>query len=273
MGDMSVKHLVRDVAIFSIHFSGLSFLYRRYMRTKGPLVRVLCFHDVPDSVWFEKVVSLLVQKYHVITPEQFHRNDFNPKRINILLTFDDGYQSWVDVCLPVLVKHNVQGLFFINSGLLDVAHDPAAVAEYMHTKLLLKNIRQPLTWEGAAKLVAAGNMIGGHTVSHVRASEVSEEAWASEVAGDKQTIETALRIVLTDFAFPFGGGNDYSTRANEVCKNIGYINTYSATSGFTKVGDKLTPRLLVEANQKLQSVHSWTTGAYDIFSICRMITK
>lgn len=263
---MTLKYRIRNTLITLIAWSGLVAIYRWRVRRRGPLVRVLCFHDVPDRQWFEAVIELLVSEYALITPGQFHNNQFVADKINILLTFDDGYQSWIDVCLPVMKKYDVKGIFFINSGLLDCAGDEDAVAAYMREKLLLQNIRKPMTWEGARALVAAGHNIGGHTINHVRLSQVDEVTAHREIADDKARLESILNITIGDFAFPFGGVGDYNQELSKLSHRSDYKFIYSAIAGFTEFGADVVPRLLLEVSESLSRVKIWSRGGYDIYS-------
>lgn len=261
-----MKHSIRNFIIWIIHTMGISFLYRMYIRTKGPLVRVLAFHDVAERQWFEEVVAMLVYKYTVITPEQFHAKEFDTKKINVLLTFDDGYQSWIDVCAPVLKKYKLSALFFINSGLLDIAHESSKVATYMRTPLQITP-KAPLTWEGAKTLMALGHSIGGHSVNHHNLAVLGQNDLEREIKEDKKRIEEQLEIMLTDFAYPFGRKNHYNTNVFGTVRKAGYTNAYSAQSNFCVRNNICSiPRTLVEKNQPLQSLKRWIEGGYDIFS-------
>jgi peptidoglycan/xylan/chitin deacetylase (PgdA/CDA1 family) len=262
--EYKMKHKLRNLIILLIGLSGLSFLYRVYRRWQGPLVRVLCFHDVADGMWFENVMNLLVAKYQLITPEEFHQQKFNPKKINILLTFDDGYQSWVDNCLPILNKYQSKGIFFINSGLLDIAEDEAKVAIYMKGKLLISP-KKTLTWAGAKQLVAAGHTIGGHTVTHPNLALLKESEADVEIMDDKKRLESKLNIKLEDFAYPFGTKSHVSERLICLVQTY-YLYQYSAITSF-HVGNKneLIPRTLIEKDQRISQIDSWIRGSYDIF--------
>jgi peptidoglycan/xylan/chitin deacetylase (PgdA/CDA1 family) len=259
-----MKHTIRDLIIFCIDILGISFLYRLYCKTKGPLVRVVCFHDVADQAWFESVIHLFVTEYHVITPQEFHAKEFHEQKVNILLTFDDGYQSWIDHCLPVLEKYQLKGLFFINSGLLDIADDEVKVAEYMSQQLLITP-KKALTWAGAQTLVNAGHTIGGHTVTHPNMALLSADDAAAEITQDKERIEHMLKIAPCDFAYPFGTKVYFSVKTIFLVKRAGYTMQYSAISCFGN--DEYVPRTLVENQQSLSSVRSWIEGGYDVFTM------
>jgi len=265
--EIAMKHLIRDSIIFLIDILGVSAVYRFYVRKKGPLVRVIAFHDVASAEWFEEVIEMIAFNYCLITPQQFHTKEFDAQKINVLLTFDDGYQSWIDVCLPILTKYNAKAIFFVNSGLLDIADDGEKVSEYMQKRLLISH-KKPLSWEGAKKLVGEGHTIGGHTVSHPRLSALDRTAIHDEVKNDKLRVETQLGIEVVDFGYPFGNTKDFSKSSIQKVKEVGYTWQYSAVSSFVlHEQDALIPRTLVENKQTVKNLKRWINGAYDVFKV------
>lgn len=246
--------------------SGLTYWYRQRKRRKGPLVRVLCFHDVADRAWFEQIIMLCVQRYHVLSPDQFHARDFHQDKINLLLTFDDGYQSWVDTVLPVLHAQQIRGLFFINSGLLEAAVTGVS-DQYMSDRLYLTP-KLPLTWSTAKTLLAAGHTIGGHTVQHQSLGQITEAEIRREVHDDKQTIEDTLAIKISDFAYPYGTAADMSITAQAIIQAAPYRYQYSGCTDFVlpdRHFSSVIPRTLLERNQPVWSVRQWIEGGYDMF--------
>jgi len=258
-----MMHKLRDLIIWLISISGVSYLYRKYHQKQGSLVRVLCFHDVSDGVWFEEVIKMISENYHLLTPEQFKAKQFSVEKINILLTFDDGYQSWIDNCLPVLNKCHAKGIFFINSGLLDIAEDANKVEGYMRERLLITP-KKPLTWEGAKQLVDSGHTIGGHTVSHPNLSKLSAAEAQREINEDKHCLESQLNIILQDFAYPFGTKKHISTDLSKYVKTV-YSYQYSAMTDFVKWEDGLIPRTLIEKSQPIGQIKGWIKGSYDLW--------
>ncbi len=263
-----MKHKVRDLIILCISLSGVSYLYRVYLRRYGPLVRILCFHDVADKDWFEQVIEMISKNYHLITPEDFKTKEFATDKINILLTFDDGYQSWIDNCLPVLEKYQAKGIFFINSGLLDIAHDVNEVEKYMKERLLILP-KKALTWSGAKQLIEAGHTIGGHTVSHPNLASLSLGEAKEEITSDKTRIESVLGLVIDNFAYPFGTKSHTTEDLINFTETL-YSYQYSAMTGFVEDSrDKLIPRTLMEKNQFLSRIKSWICGSYDVFNFLK----
>jgi len=260
------KHTIRDVLITLLSWSGIVYCYRAYMRRRGPLVRVLCFHDVPDAAWFESVMAQLTAHYTIITPEAFHRQEFDSERINVLLTFDDGYRSWVDVVLPVLSQHDARAVFFITSGLLDAAEESeAAAARFVRERLALTRPRRTLTWDGARALVAAGHTIGGHTYTHANLAQCDAAEVQKEVCTDRAKLEDELGVTLRDFAYPFGRRGDMRREAEAVLRDVGYAHVYSAETGFAHNRADTIPRTLVERTQSPRTLRRWVEGGYDVF--------
>jgi peptidoglycan/xylan/chitin deacetylase (PgdA/CDA1 family) len=259
-----MKHFVRDVIIFLIDVTGISAVYRFFMRKKGPLVRVLCFHDVANAQWFGDVIGMLVREFNVVTPEQFNAKSFSNSKINLLITFDDGYKSWTDICLPILKTYEVKALFFVNSGILDVASDKIMSAKYFQNNVLVSP-KEPLTWDHAKELIAQGHTIGGHTVHHVNLAKCDKDKTVAEIEEDKKRHEEMLGVQLSDFAYPFGTKKHFTNETTGVAAKAGYQRQYSAITGFATSADIQIPRTLIEKDQSIGGVHSWVLGGYDCF--------
>lgn len=261
-----IKHLIRDVFIWGVSIFGFSKFYQKRMKAKGPLVRVLCFHDVLDEEWFEQLLCLLHKKYNVITPRQFHSQDFDPDKVNILLTFDDGYQSWLDVVIPVLDSYKTKGLFFVTSGLLDAAErGEEDVAKFMQVRLRLQNIRRPLSWDGAKRIIRKGHSVGGHTENHIVLSELNKKQVTTEVSENKIRLEGELGLLLQDFAYPFGTPIHYNRSVASIARDCGYTHLYSASSSFVDFNEEDIGRTLLDEEVGLQMIERWIEGGYDIF--------
>ena len=260
-----MKHALRNFLIYVFSVLGFVLLYRAFKKQNGPLVRVLVFHDVLDRAWFENCLLHIKRQYHVVTPEAFIKGDFHSTRINVLITFDDGYQSWIDVGEPVLAVHQIQALFFINSGLIDSAPNTEDGVRYVKERLLLTP-RNILSWDGVQKLAAAGHMIGGHTTTHARLSELQEHMQQKEITEDKARIEMMLDIRIDMFAYPFGQINDFTEVTARVVSDAGYTHTFSTVPGFVDFTDmQALNRLCLDEGMTTGEVARVVEGGYDVF--------
>jgi len=258
-----MKHLVRDIAVALCDASGAASRYRAKQRQSGPLTRAISFHDVQDRDWFAALIKMLSERYHVLSIADFVAERFSEDHINILLTFDDGYESWTSACAPVLSEYGCEGLFFVNSGLLDAGGSQEASEAYMRERLLVSP-KKPLTWDGARELRDAGHTIGGHTISHPRLGALAREELKREIADDKARTEAELGESLTHFAYPFGRHGDFTEAAREVATQAGYTHIYTAETGFFAGDMHAIPRTLIEKEQSIPKVRQWIDGGYDV---------
>lgn len=273
MAARTLKQSIRNgiVELFSV--LGVAALYRQKIRREGPLVRIVVFHDVPDVAWFESMIEALVDSCHVISPAEFHTEIFDPVRVNVLVTFDDGYQSWITVALPILQKHNVKALFFVSSGLIDVADDQAKVYTFMRDQLLISS-RPALGWEGVRHLREAGHTIGGHARTHANLTKLAHEALVAEIQTDKHTLESKLGTTLTDFAYPFGTKAHVNDAVVDAVRDAGYVRAYTAISRFaTNPETFYIPRMCIETGLSRRSLKRWINGAYDLFDMVKMLGR
>ncbi len=264
---MSSGKKIRNAIITAISVLGVSFIYRK--SKKRPLVRVLCFHDVTDLVWFKNLVAYMDERHHIISPEDFVAARFDTKKINVLITFDDGYASWVDVALPVLNERNKKAIFFVNSGLIEVSHDMEAQKKFVSDNLLLSTPRKTLSWNDVSQLHAEGYTIGGHSEGHKRLSELGDEALSADIEGDKKCIEENVGTNIIMFAYPFGRTSDYTERTQRVVGEAGYEYAFTTESRFFDKSERgllAVPRLCIEEGLSLSQVDKWINGGYDVFA-------
>ncbi|AJE03481.1 polysaccharide deacetylase family protein [Geobacter pickeringii] len=102
-------------------------LYAAFSRDASLPVAVISYHDISDgegfSSWlrvnegaFDKQISLLKDVVNFITPaDLFDPDRLSRNRLNLLLTFDDGYSSTYRFAYPVIRKLQVPALFFIST--------------------------------------------------------------------------------------------------------------------------------------------------------------
>jgi peptidoglycan/xylan/chitin deacetylase (PgdA/CDA1 family) len=267
----NIARWIRDLIIWKMSFFGYAFLYRVYHKRKEPLVRVVVFHDIPDRAWFEGMVRTLVTHFHVISPEEFHGRVFDSSRINVLITFDDGYASWGTVGLPVLAQYGCRALFFVSSGLIEASEDTKKVEVFMRERLLIQP-RPALSWEGVRTLVREGHTIGGHAYTHADLTTLDGAALAHEIEMDKEVLETALKVPVLDFAYPFGTPRHVHEAGVRAVQNAGYRFGYTATSRFVSPDETFCiPRMCIESEATPRVLIRWMKGAYDLFDMMKKI--
>lgn len=269
MDTVLLKHTLRNILIWKASFLGVSWLYRQYVRRTGPLVRVVVFHDVPDEEWFSSMIQTLTTQFHVITPHEFNSRSFSHTDINVLITFDDGYASWEHVALPVLRKYSLRALFFVNSGLVDIAQRRTLADTFMKEQLRITP-RAPLCWSGVRALLQEGHTIGGHTRTHADLTTLTEAELTKELIFDKQVLESKLGISVVDFAYPFGTRRHINEVVRHAVEDAGYTRGYTAVSHFVSSGEMLhIPRMCIESDLSTRMCIRWVRGAYDLFDMLK----
>lgn len=78
---------------------------------------VLNYHNVSPTV-FDEHLEYLTRNSIICTPETFFKPNNNNK-LMILLTFDDGYKSFVYDIQKILIKYKAPALFFIPTGIFE----------------------------------------------------------------------------------------------------------------------------------------------------------
>ena len=269
MKQRHIQKTIRNTLIAFFACSGIAFLYRVFH--KKPHVRVVVFHNIVERDWFASMIETLIVEFHVLTPNDFFAQRFVKDRINVLITFDDGYASWKTLALPVLDTHNCKALFFVNSGLLDVAEDQKKTETFMKEKLLISP-KEPLTWDDLKILSKTGHAIGGHTASHIHMGNTEFEIIKNEIALDKTSIESHIGQPITEFAYPFGTKQHVTKVGSDIVKTLGYTRAYTAISRFVSDGDSYTiSRMCIEDNLTKRQLTWWVSGAYDLFDILKSL--
>src|SRR5687767_9803882 len=90
----------------------------RTMTSRQPVI--VLYHDTPaapghaalDSEVFERHVRFLVEHFDLASTEDGRKSRRAVDRIQVLVTFDDGFRNNAEVAAPILRKYRVPALFF-----------------------------------------------------------------------------------------------------------------------------------------------------------------
>jgi peptidoglycan/xylan/chitin deacetylase (PgdA/CDA1 family) len=137
---------------------------------------------------------------------------------------------------------------------------PIAVRERLRDQIraLTPSARVPsvmLTWKDAAEMHGLGMTIGAHTLTHANLPSAGREDAAKEIAGSKHTIERALGIPVTMFAYPNGGAERYFTPAlQRTVETAGFHAAVSSRNGFATPSSDLYALERIRVDERLEDL-------------------
>lgn len=159
---------------------------------------------------FRKHVQWLDEQYELVDlPEIFARSDHK----RIVLTFDDGLQSFYTDVVPVLHRYKVPATVFLIGTIIDGTPEEKqrimrerleADVEFMSRDQVDELIDDPYV------------TIGSHTMTHPRLSEVeSTSEVRSEIHDGTDAVESKLGVSVDRFCYPY---NDAPPEAVEAAR-------------------------------------------------------
>lgn len=186
-------------------------------RGRGGFLRILIFHDVPPASFnlFERLIHFARGKYRFVDIKTFEcmmTGDCPIKGGNILLTFDDGFKSNRFVAENILDPLGIRAVFFVCPGFIDSEDRDKRETFIKHNifdgQLLGNEIYEgleSLSWSDVQYLLGKGHVIGSHSLSHKRLSEIRHtDCLETEIIGSADALQERLGIRIEHFAYPFG---------------------------------------------------------------------
>lgn len=199
-------------------------------------VPILAYHKIDTSApttWYVTVEQFAKQMdvlkaygYQTVSLEDFLDycdGVISPPERPIIITFDDGYQSFYDYAFPILAERDMQATNFILTGYTAETDDE----RYANTW----NPDEPLTyhmiWPEVLALNNAGFSIGSHSVSHPNLEDLDPAQAEYEISFSYQDIQAHLQDGgELSFAYPYGSGSD-SPEIREYVQAAGYTSAVS----------------------------------------------
>ncbi len=151
------------------------------------------------------------------------------KKRDILVTFDDGYESFYHHAFPILLKYKIPTQLFVATDFID---KKITFDHLFHQK----NLR-PLTWEELKIIAQNGISIGSHSLSHSMLAKLPYPQVYVELAESKKRIEQNVGYPVMDFAYPFGSRSSLNDITKKTVQECGYEKAYLNLMGFNRVGD------------------------------------
>ena len=199
-----------------------------------PRVRVIALHDVPERARdaFAAKMSGLARTHNVVSlADALDRTGLDEGRLNVALTFDDGFEEHAMLVAPMLRELGLPATFFIPSGSLDLSQPEAD--RFAKSALRRSGSFRFLRSEDVELIAAEPNFeIGGHTAHHVDVGRLGEDEVASEIVEDKAALENLTGTPVRFFAFPFGSPGNLAPQALQAIADAGYRAAFTIVPGF-----------------------------------------
>ncbi len=121
----------------------------------------------------------------------------------VSFTFDDGFQSTINIAEPVLAKYGIDGTVYVSTGCINntgvCRNNVDPTASYMNWTQV-KQLQDLYGWE-----------VGGHSINHKRLSELTAAQKETEILQGKKELQNH-GLKVSQFASP-EGDYDYSSLA------------------------------------------------------------
>jgi peptidoglycan/xylan/chitin deacetylase (PgdA/CDA1 family) len=143
---------------------------------------------------------------------------------DVLITFDDGNRSDVEVALPALRRRAMRATFFVVADRLD---QPGYLAA--------NELRE---------LADAGMTVGFHGLRHRSWRSLSERELADDLERGRALLEDALGRRVREASCPFG---DYDRRVLRQLRRDGLERVYTSDGGTARAGAWLQPRTTIRS--------------------------
>ncbi|HEY1634564.1 MAG TPA: polysaccharide deacetylase family protein [Acidimicrobiales bacterium] len=136
--------------------------------------------------------ALVAAGYEAVTFDTL-RADRRPRR-PIVLTFDDGYRSFLEVAAPLLEERGMRAVLFVVAGSLGGVNDwDRGCADL-----------ELLDADGVREVADRGHEVGAHAWRHAPLTEVPIDQLAREVAAARVVLEHASGRLVRSFSYPHG---------------------------------------------------------------------
>jgi peptidoglycan/xylan/chitin deacetylase (PgdA/CDA1 family) len=236
-----IKHLVLQ----SIDLLGLNALAR--WRHRGR-IKVLLYHNITEGgrhfdyaitpEAFDRQIAYLKRCYNVVALDQTgewigYRRD----RVNVLITFDDGFRNNLTVAQPILKRHGVRAVFFL---IADCVAE-GAPAPFLTDRLgddALDPMFRTVDVADAKAMLDDGATIGSHSLAHRDHRSLSDDTDLADGAAARAMLEQAIGQPVANFAFPWG----YHRPQQEAAFTRIYRRVFLTEHGFCGPDDRIIPR-------------------------------
>ncbi len=180
-----------------------------------------------SATLFERQLRLLrllrMNAVNLKTMQAGFRGEFPLPPRPVVVTFDDGYQSFTQLGMPTLKRFGMTATVFLVSDLIGSRNE---------WDFAIGDVEEPLmSREEVFKAIEDGFEFGAHTRRHIDLSKVSLEEAGEEIAGSKRDLESWIGRPVDYFCYPYGGMNEAVRRLVAQAGYLGATSTVRRGNG------------------------------------------
>ena len=172
---------------------------------------------VPETVFCRQLEFLRREGWEAIALADFLQGLDDPGGLperSVLITFDDGCRSFLEVALPCLERRfGWPSVMFVPTDFVGGRNDFDMGCE---------PLEMICGWDELRSLGARGVAVQSHTASHRRLSELAPEGWDEEFLRSKGSIESSLARPVEALSYPFGDAGDDPAAVASALSRAGY---------------------------------------------------
>jgi peptidoglycan/xylan/chitin deacetylase (PgdA/CDA1 family) len=211
----------------------------------GPTSLDVSVEHFDAQMWFLKTFG-----FRPITIDEFYlikSGRIKPKGKEILVTFDDGNETYLQYALPILERYQIPSVNFLVWDFL---------VRKEHGSMSLDDAKQ----YAQHPLIS----FGSHSMTHPKLIEISLDQAQNEINQSKINLENALRKPISYFVYPSGLFNEDISR---LTKEADYLLAF--TTGRKRLKGKeetlfTLTRIKVHPKDNLLIFYIYLTGLYDL---------
>ncbi len=215
------------IAVFI--FTAYLFWVLRFKKASKSEIPALVYHKIGNRPeWgvtrqkveqFERQMKYLKeQDYRSIKIEEAFKEKGSRDSREILLTFDDGYESVYTWAFPILQKYGFTACIFLITGY---------VGKYNKWDVNWGKKFTHLSWNQIEEMKRHGFSFGSHTVNHPDLTKTEKKFVEFELKRSKEELEDRLSQEVSFLSFPFG---KYNRVVEELTREAGYQKAFTICS-------------------------------------------
>jgi peptidoglycan/xylan/chitin deacetylase (PgdA/CDA1 family) len=268
---LKIKHYIKKT-ISKIY---LPFYWlKKCFTTKQRLV-ILVYHSINPKYdfsihpkKFERQIKFIKNHYDTFQLKNIFKNKGKKSKINIAISFDDGFEDNFLFAFPILKKYKIPATFFITTAFVKHNKD---ITKNWHCYQGLK----PLKINQIKKMSQQNMDFGAHTHTHPILTNISLSEAEKEISKSKKILEKLLKKSINLFAYPKGQKNTFNEKIENILKKQGFKIACSTIWGTNNIYTNpfSLKRILVEPEDSLQDIRAKIEGKWDYINFFHMLKK